>query len=196
VGTRYNRCSSILNSYSIPGLKPTRSFFLKPSSAYLTIPIPTRSCSNENLSLLATREALTDCHDNSLWELACINERLPEIYLNLSEKYIPQDLNLEINNIGVSFSKGCYPGQEVVARMYYLGKPKRRLFRFTSNFDVSIGDILNVLKSKSLKPSGQVIRVTKEGNKFHFLGVFEVSLINEQIFLNNDQNKLVSLIYE
>jgi len=80
--------------------------------------------------------------------------------------------------------------------MHYLGKPKRRLFRFTSKFEPFIGDSLNVSDSKSLKSSGQVIRVVKDNNSYLFLGVFEVSYINDQIFLNNDQNKLVSLINE
>jgi len=151
---------------------------------------------NENLSFLTTRELLTGYQDNSHWEMACINESLPEIYLNISEKYIPQALNLDINEFGVSFTKGCYPGQEVVARMHYLGKPKRRLFRFVSNVEVLIGDSLDVENSESIKSSGQVIRVAKEGNEFHFLGVFELKHIDDQIFLNNDRNKPVKIIHE
>ena len=147
-----------------------------------------------NLSLLTTRKILTDLQDNSYWELECVNEGLPEIYLDISEKHIPQALNLDINQIGVSFTKGCYPGQEVVARMHYLGKPKRRLFKFTSEFEVLVGDTLNVNDSKSLKASGEVIRVAYSGKEFQFLGVFEVDHINDQIFLNNDQNKLVNII--
>jgi len=150
----------------------------------------------DNLSLLTTREPLTDHHDYAYWEDACINVSLPEIYLNMSEKLTPQAINLDINEIGVSFSKGCYPGQEVVARMHYLGKPKRRLFRFTSQFEVFIGDNLNVKDSQSLKSSGQIIRAIKKGAEFHFLGVFDVNHTQERIFLNNDQNKLVSIINE
>ena len=150
----------------------------------------------KNLSVLTTRELLTDTKDNSQWELACIKENLPEIYLTMSEKYIPQALNLDIDQLGVSFSKGCYPGQEVVARMHYLGTPKRRLFRFTSNFEVSIGDTLHANSSKSLKSSGQVIRVVKVANEYLFLGIFEVGFINDSIILNNDQNKLVNIIHE
>ena len=149
-----------------------------------------------NLSLLTTSEFLTDFQDNAYWELACIKENLPEINLNLSENHIPQALNLDIDQIGVSFTKGCYPGQEVVARMHYLGKPKRRLFRFSSNFEVSIGDSLDVKNSKSLKSSGLAIRVVKDVNIFYFLGIFEVSHINDQIFLKNDLNKPVNLIHE
>ena len=150
----------------------------------------------EHLSLLITRKPLKDFHNSSHWEMACVNENLPEIFLKMSENYIPQALNLDIDQMGVSFTKGCYPGQEVVARMHYLGKPKRRLFRFTSNFEVSIGDSLDVKNSKSLKSSGLVIRVAKDNNVFHFLGVFEVSYIHDQIFLNNDKNKLVNLLHE
>jgi len=151
---------------------------------------------NENLALLTTKELVMDYRDSSQWESACIKESLPEIYLNMSEKHIPQSLNLDINEIGVSFSKGCYPGQEVVARMHYLGKPKRRLFRFTSKFKPFIGDSLNVNNSKSIKSSGQVIRVVNESGEFYFLGVFEIDHIDDHIFLNNDQNKLVKLIHE
>jgi len=150
---------------------------------------------NKNLALLATRELLTGCQERSLWEAECIKEIIPEIYLKMSEKHVPQSLNLDIDEVGVSFTKGCYPGQEVVARMHYLGKPKRRLFRFTSNVEVSIGDSLDVENSESLKSSGQVIRVAKKGSEFHFLGIFEISHIHDHIFLNNDQSKLVKLIH-
>jgi len=151
---------------------------------------------NKNLALLTTREIFTDYQDSSRWEAACIKESLPEIYLNMSEKHIPQALNLDIHEIGLSFTKGCYPGQEVVARMHYLGKPKRRLFRFASKFEPLVGDSLNVENTESLKSSGQVIRVANEGDEFHFLGVFELKHINDQIFLNNDRNKSVNIIHE
>ena len=151
---------------------------------------------NSNLSLLTSTERLTNCQEDFQWEIACINEGIAEIYLNMSERFIPQAINLDINEIGVSFTKGCYPGQEVVARMHYLGKPKRRLFRFASNFEVFIGDSLDVSDSKSLKSSGQVIRVAKvSNNEFHFLGVFEVEHTRDLIFINNDSNRLVRIIH-
>jgi len=151
---------------------------------------------NESLSLLTSKELLADSLNLSYWDNACISKSLPEIYLNSSEMHTPHALNLDINQIGVSFTKGCYPGQEVVARMHYLGRPKRRLFRFTSIHKVFVGDKLNTNNSTSLKSSGQVIRVGQKETEFQFLGVFEVSHINDQIFLNNDQTKSVSLIHE
>ena len=47
------------------------------------------------------------------------------------ELFIPQMLNLQAVG-GVSFKKGCYTGQEIVARTHYLGKVKRHLFRLKS----------------------------------------------------------------
>jgi len=149
-----------------------------------------------NLSILITNEFFANNEDINLWEEACINNTLPEIYIQTSEKFTPQLLNLDIDEFGVSFSKGCYPGQEVIARMHYLGKPKRKLFRFTSKFEVFVGDSLDVEKSESLKSSGQVIRVAKKGSEFHFLGVFDLRHIKDQIFLNNDKNKSVTIIHD
>jgi len=150
---------------------------------------------NESLSILITSELIPSVESNSIWELACIENILPEVHLKMSEKITPQLVNLDIDELGVSFTKGCYPGQEVVARMHYLGKPKRRLFRFTSDCHVVIGDTLEVKGSQSLKSSGQVIQIAKKDNKSQFLATFELKHIKEKIFLNGDENKPVTILH-
>jgi folate-binding protein YgfZ len=62
------------------------------------------------------------------WRLLDIDAGLPAIYPATLESFVPQMVNLERVS-GVSFRKGCYPGQEIVARMHYLGKPSRRMYR-------------------------------------------------------------------
>lgn len=64
---------------------------------------------------------------NSLWQQADIKEGLPQISTATVEQFIPQMLNLDSLG-GISFKKGCYTGQEIVARMHYLGKLKQRMF--------------------------------------------------------------------
>ncbi|MCW8888713.1 MAG: folate-binding protein YgfZ, partial [Gammaproteobacteria bacterium] len=64
----------------------------------------------------------------SQWDLLDIQAGLPHIESATVEAFVPQMVNLQILN-GVNFKKGCYTGQEVVARMQYLGKLKRRMFR-------------------------------------------------------------------
>lgn len=61
------------------------------------------------------------------WLQLDVSSGIPWIYAATAETFIPQMLNLELVG-GVSFKKGCYPGQEVVARSEYRGKVKRRMF--------------------------------------------------------------------
>jgi len=61
------------------------------------------------------------------WRLLEIRNGLPNIFAATSELFVPQMTNLQLLN-GVSFNKGCYPGQEIVARMQYLGTLKRRMY--------------------------------------------------------------------
>lgn len=63
----------------------------------------------------------------SLWQLLNIEAGLPMVFADSKEAFTPQQINLDLAG-GVSFKKGCYPGQEVVARLHYLGSPSRRLF--------------------------------------------------------------------
>ncbi len=62
-----------------------------------------------------------------VWELLDILAGLPQIVPATSEKFVPQMVNYQAIG-GVSFKKGCYTGQEVVARMQYLGSLKRRMY--------------------------------------------------------------------
>lgn len=57
-----------------------------------------------------------------------IDAALPTVFAATQEKYVPQMINFEVVG-GVSFSKGCYPGQEVVARSQFRGKMRRRMQR-------------------------------------------------------------------
>jgi len=62
------------------------------------------------------------------WALLDVRAGVPTVYESTKEAFVPQMANLQLID-GVSFSKGCYTGQEVVARMQYLGKLKRRMYR-------------------------------------------------------------------
>jgi folate-binding protein YgfZ len=65
------------------------------------------------------------------WQAADIADGLPQIYQETSEVFVAQMLNLDALG-GIAFDKGCYTGQEVIARAHYRGRVKRRLQRFVS----------------------------------------------------------------
>ncbi len=66
--------------------------------------------------------------NTDFWALMDIRAGIPTVLGETVEAFVPQMVNLQLID-GVSFSKGCYTGQEVVARMQYLGKLKRRMYR-------------------------------------------------------------------
>ena len=153
---------------------------------------------NENLSLvLADSKNLSNFEFTSqnYWDKACIDSFLPEVSIASTETYIPQMLNLDIDEVGVNFSKGCFPGQEVVARLHYLGKAKRRLFAFKSDSPLSIGDTLYCAESKSAKASGSVVSQVKFGVKFYCLATLEVENKDNKITVNNDQGPTLIRIH-
>jgi folate-binding protein YgfZ len=63
------------------------------------------------------------------WWAADIAAGLPQVFRSSSEQFVPQMLNLDLLD-GISFTKGCYTGQEIVARTQHLGRIKRRTFRY------------------------------------------------------------------
>jgi tRNA-modifying protein YgfZ len=77
-----------------------------------------------------------------VWRWLDIQSAFPLVTLATKEEFVPQMADFEKIG-GVSFHKGCYPGQEVVARTQYLGKVKRHLYRLTSAQMLKAGDILH-----------------------------------------------------
>lgn len=76
-----------------------------------------------------------------VWDWLRLNAGIPMIVAATQELFVPQMVNLEVIG-GVSFQKGCYPGQEIVARSQYLGKLKRRMFLAHVDAEAAPGDPL------------------------------------------------------
>ncbi|MBS0611868.1 MAG: folate-binding protein YgfZ [Proteobacteria bacterium] len=80
----------------------------------------------------------------SRWKLADIRAGLPQVYAATRETFVPQMLNLDLLD-GIRFDKGCYTGQEIVARTQHLGRIKRRLFILDLPAgDYHVGDTLRL----------------------------------------------------
>lgn len=91
------------------------------------------------------------------WQLTEIQAGLPTVYASTAEQFIPQMLNLQLID-GVNFKKGCYPGQEIVARTQYLGALKRRMYagRIATDTPPMPGEAL-YSSSESTQAAGQLV---------------------------------------
>ncbi len=99
------------------------------------------------------------------WQLLDIRAGIPTVVQKTQESFIPQMVNLQGIN-GLSFTKGCYPGQEVVARMEYLGKLKRKMYRITLPGEAApeSGDPLYSSASSSAQGAGEVVSIERDGD--------------------------------
>ncbi len=97
------------------------------------------------------------------WNNASILDGIPEVFPSTQEAFIPQSLNMDLID-GVNFKKGCYTGQEIVARTHYLGKVKRRMYRVSleSQNNLIPGDLILNEKKEEV---GQLVRSAKENSK-------------------------------
>jgi folate-binding protein YgfZ len=104
------------------------------------------------------------------WRAADIRAGLPQIYLATRELFVAQMLNLDLLD-GISFSKGCYTGQEIIARTQHLGRIKRRLYRLQlPGGEWRVGQALRLNDGRS----GRLIEVVPSGESFEALAVLGV----------------------
>ena len=130
--------------------------------------------------------------DSVVWRLGDVAAGIPWVCLATQEAFIPQMVNFERIG-GVSFHKGCYPGQEVVARTQYLGKVKRSLFRGISPLPVAPGQSL-VTPDMEDGASGQVVSGAPDAQgQWHFLAVLPESWQGRPVHLGDKGGAVVTL---
>jgi tRNA-modifying protein YgfZ len=96
------------------------------------------------------------------WRLSEIHAGVPQIGTGTQEQFVPQMVNFELLG-GVNFKKGCYPGQEIVARSQYLGKLKRRTALATIS-DLSAAPGTEVFAAADPEqPCGMVVNTARNG---------------------------------
>ncbi len=128
----------------------------------------------------ANQFELTHC-DNSVWRLLDIQYGLPTLVEKTQGCFVPQMMNLDLVN-GLSFSKGCYPGQEVVARMHHLGKLKRRMIRIAIQCEETplSGDGIYSIGSTNNESVGKIVTALPTGdNQYQALAVMLIKHIGD-----------------
>ena len=114
---------------------------------------------------------------------------LPRITMSTKETYIPQVLNLEDLN-GINYKKGCYTGQEIVARTHYLGKIKKKIFLLEHyEKDIDIGDKIHDVDGELV---GEIFTSTQKINDvFLSIGIIRLDSKDKNIFAKQTSLKII-----
>jgi len=124
------------------------------------------------------------------WQLADIQAGIPIIYKENIAKFIPQMINLDLIN-GISFNKGCYTGQEIVARIQHRGEIKRRMFHIStqqSNTEIRPGTPVLLGDSEV----GTIIQSVQYKNQIHSLAVIKNDASKKKLLVNGSAIKIQS----
>lgn len=113
-----------------------------------------------------------------VWHWLDVQAGIPLVTEATKEAFVPQMANFDKIG-GVSFHKGCYPGQEIVARTQYLGKVKRHLYRIHADVPVSAGTPIYAPESPE-HPCGMVANAAPSpAGGFDALAVIQESFVEQ-----------------
>lgn len=129
-------------------------------SAGISIPL-----ADNHFIHLSGQELTTTATAESWWKTEILSGRA-HLYTATSGEYVPQMINMQALGY-ISFTKGCYMGQEMIARMRYLGKNKRALFIASSDNveSVNIGDDVYRELNGNRRSAGKVINFCHADSK-------------------------------
>ena len=127
------------------------------------------------------------------WRLFRIKHGLARINEHSVGKYLPQDLNYDLNGF-VDFDKGCYTGQEIIARLHYRGQPKRRLSLLTVTSSTQPASDERIIDSATGKSIGSVVEVVENEDAFLCLCEVVTDVATLDIELGGNSAKTVPFI--
>jgi folate-binding protein YgfZ len=147
---------------------------------------------NSNIMInFEINDQIKQLNDDNIWSKFLIDNQIPLIEISLSEKLLIQNINFDAKFLnGVSYTKGCYIGQEIVARMHYLGKNKQKMYKFYSNQKLEKSNA--VYTSKLINQEiGVVIDVSFDNNLYFGLVSLQNNYIDDIYSDKEFLNKLI-----
>ena len=135
------------------------------NSAEIAIKLPSTDC--RYLIISSAKQAITlwtqltqdkniNISNSTNWNYQDISAGIAWLTIATSEEFIPQMLNIDKLG-GISFNKGCYTGQEIIARTHYLGKAKRELFLAECENTAMLDSESKIISDKNQNLSGKII---------------------------------------
>ena len=143
-------------------------------------------------------ESAAPSQDTALLPLAEVDliTARARVELDTIGAYLPQDLNYDLNGT-VSFTKGCYTGQEIVARLHYRGTPKRRLYR--ASLDNTLDEMHDTiapgarLSNQANRAVGSVVNLAGQNNAQQVLIELTPDAASDSVFLGEPERALSAI---
>jgi tRNA-modifying protein YgfZ len=114
------------------------------------------------------------------WQLRDVHAGVPQIHMSTHESFVAQMLNLDVLG-GISFEKGCYTGQEIIARTHFRGSVKRRMFRFAAQSEAPIPGSRILAGTE---PAGEVVTSVATGTGCELLAVIQLAHLGHELTLD------------
>lgn len=140
---------------------------------------------------------LTPAVTKDHWKYLNIRDGIPALYPETSGKFLPHEINLDKLN-AISFDKGCYTGQEIIARMHYRGKLKTRLYiaEVSSESSPQPGADIYSMHGSELRTSGMIVDACQGvyNNKYQVLIVAnELNNNGYDLYLTHDLSTVLTI---
>ncbi|MCD8525298.1 MAG: hypothetical protein LRY67_06145 [Gammaproteobacteria bacterium] len=122
-----------------------------------------------------------NAHESSSDEkIRRIYQGIPTIYPETSDFFLPQRLNLHHIPHAISFKKGCYLGQEIIARFHFKGTLKHQLLRgiVETNLPLTVGELVHAVNGEE---TGWIIDYVDDGDKQHILFVNQINTVHPHV---------------
>ena len=135
------------------------------------------------------------CVGRNGWDYFNVRSGVPMVTKASSEAWVPQMMNLHLID-GVSFTKGCYPGQEIVARLKYLGQSKRQMYRISIPHCVKRPLVGTNITSANDPEAGTILNATINPDGYvEALAVMKIAQTTEPLLLGEYPVKIMELPY-
>jgi folate-binding protein YgfZ len=147
----------------------------------------------DDVLLLGAFAAPVDAAGEQRWHLSCVRAGLPQVYPETHEAFVAQMLNIDLLG-GINFEKGCYTGQEIIARAHFRGTVKRRMFLFHSSASVPLPGT-RVLSGE--QHAGDVVDAVATADGCDVLAVISLAQLSAPLHIDGQGTALsrVSLPY-
>ncbi len=128
--------------------------------------------------------------DDEPWRLCDIEYGYPQVYPKTTEKLLPHYLNLNELD-ALSFTKGCYTGQEIIARMEHLGKLKKKMY-YLKGYASELPELGSSLYHHE-KRVGTIINAMLDKHELHLLAILPISKSEETFYLDETLKDLLTV---